>query len=50
VLVVQHCNVIRPEVWSMVQRLASDYRNPRRYMVIDGFATLRLLRLYGRLD
>jgi hypothetical protein len=50
VLVVQHCNVIRPEVFSFVQRLASDFRNPRRYMIIDGFATLRLLRLYGSLD
>ncbi len=50
VLVVQHCNVIRPEVWSMVQRLASDYRNPRRYMIIDGFDTVRLLRFHGRLD
>ena len=49
VLVIQHCNVIRPEVWSMVQRLASDYRNPRRYLVLDGFDTLRLLRLQGRL-
>ena len=50
VLVVQHCNVIRPEVYSMLQRLASDYRRIRRYMVIDGFDTLRLLRFNRRTD
>lgn len=50
VLVVQHCNDIRPEVYSMLQRLASDYRKVRRYMVIDGFDTVRLLRLSGRAD
>lgn len=50
VLVVQHCNVIRPEVYSMLQRLASDYRRIRRYMVIDGFDTLRLIRFSRRTD
>jgi hypothetical protein len=45
VLVVQHCNTIRPEVYSMLERLASDYRNVRRYMILDGFDTLRLLYL-----
>jgi hypothetical protein len=31
VLVVQHCHEIRPEVISMLQSLASDMRNIRRF-------------------
>lgn len=49
VLVVQHCHVIRPEVVSLLRSLASDYRDVRRYMVIDGFDTFRLLRTHGYL-
>ena len=47
VLVVQHCHEIRPEVHALVRSLASDFRHVRRYMLIDGFATYRLLEAYG---
>lgn len=47
VLVVQHCHAIRPEVYSLLRSIASDFRNVRRYMLIDGFDTYRLLRAAG---
>jgi hypothetical protein len=50
ILVVQHCHQIRPEVVSMVESLASDMRNPRHFMVIDGYDTYALLRHARQLD
>lgn len=47
VLVLQHCHEIRPEVVSMLESLASDMRNPRRYMVIDGYHSYALMRAAG---
>jgi hypothetical protein len=47
VLVVQHCHEIRPEVVSMLESLASDMRNPRRFMVIDGYHSHALMRAAG---
>lgn len=47
-LVIQHCHEITPNVVGMLQAFASDYRNPRRYMILDGFDTFRLLRAEGR--
>ena len=47
VLVVQHCHEIRPEVVSMLESLASDMRNPRRFMVIDGYHSHSLMRAAG---
>lgn len=43
VLVVQHCHQVGPDVVQMLHAYASDYRNVRRYMVIDGYDTYRLL-------
>lgn len=43
VLVLQHCHEIRPEVVSLLESLASDMRNVRRFMVIDGYDTYALL-------
>jgi hypothetical protein len=48
-LVVQHCHEITPQVISMMETYAWDARRPRRYMVIDGYDTLRLLRAYDKL-
>lgn len=48
-LVLQHCHEVTPRVVSMLRAYASDYRNPRRYLVIDGFDTFRILRAAGRL-
>jgi hypothetical protein len=50
VLVVQHCHEIRPEVISMLQSLASDMRNIRRFMVIDGYDTHALMHASGQRD
>jgi hypothetical protein len=46
-LVVQHCHSIRPEVISLLRSLASDMRHVRRYMVLDGYDTYRLLSAFG---
>lgn len=44
ILVLQHCHEIRPEVVSLLESLASDMRNVRRFMVIDGYDTYALMR------
>lgn len=44
VLVVQHCHSIRAPVVNMLRVYANDSRNPRRYMTIDGFETVKILR------
>lgn len=49
VLVVQHCHEIRPEVFSLLRSLASDFRHVRRYLLLDGFDTYRLLSSHGYL-
>ena len=46
-LVVQHCHEIRSEVVSMLRSVASDFRQVRRYMLIDGFDTVRILGQHG---
>lgn len=49
VLVLQHCHEITPAVVSMMETYAYDLRNPRRYMIIDGTDTARILRAQGKL-
>jgi hypothetical protein len=49
VLVLQHCHEITPAVVSMMETYAYDLRNPRRYMIIDGTDTARILRDQGKL-
>lgn len=49
VLIVQHCHHIRPEVLEYLQGVASNFRQVRRYMTIDGFDTYRLLVGAGQL-
>jgi hypothetical protein len=49
-LVVQHCHEIRPEVFSMLRSVASNFRDIRRYMLIDGYDTYRILAAYGHLQ
>ena len=44
VLVLQHCHEIRPEVVAMVRSLASDFRNARRYMILDGYDSYSILQ------
>lgn len=49
VLVVQHCHVIRAEVTNMLRIYASDPRHPRRYLIFDGYDTVKVLRHFGYL-
>jgi hypothetical protein len=49
VLVLQHCHEIRQEVLSYLQDTASNFRHVRRYLVLDGYDTYRLLVAVGEL-
>jgi hypothetical protein len=50
VLVVQHCHSVKSEVRRMLRAYAQlDWNRPRRYMVIDGYDTIRILRQYDML-
>jgi hypothetical protein len=48
-LVLQHCHEITPSVVSMIEAYAHDLRNPRKYMIIDGADTSRVLKSQGLL-
>ncbi len=37
------------EVVNMMETYANDMRRPRRYMILDGGDTARILRAYGKL-
>jgi hypothetical protein len=47
VLVIQHYREITTPVISMMEAHAHDSRNPRRFMVLDGADTARILRAQG---
>lgn len=47
VLVLQHCHEVRNAVVNMMETF--DMRRPRRYMILDGWETSRVLRAYGKL-
>ena len=49
-LVVQHCNDILPAVRSTLRAFAVQPGYPRRYCLIDGRDSLRLLMAYDKLD
>lgn len=48
-LVVQHNNQIASAVVNTARAFASDMRNPRRFMILDGDATAKILRDNGEL-
>lgn len=48
-LVVQHCHEIKSRVVNMLRAYALASDRPRKYMLIDGYDTLRMLRATGRL-
>lgn len=50
VLIVQHCHYIRPEVIAYLQDVSSNFRHIRRYLVLDGPDTYRLLAATGHID
>jgi hypothetical protein len=49
VIVIQHCNAIPPSVLKIAEALAANLARPRKYCIIDGSDTYRLLRAYGHL-
>jgi hypothetical protein len=49
-LVVQHCHDITPPVRETLRAFAVQPSRPRRYCLIDGRDSLRLLRAYDKLD
>jgi hypothetical protein len=48
-IVVQRCHSITAPVVNMLKAYASDPRNPRRYMIIDGYQSVMILRHFGHL-
>lgn len=48
-LVVQHCHLIGEAVRATLRAFAVTPHNPRRYCLIDGSDTFRILKAYGRL-
>lgn len=48
-IVVQHCHAITAPVVNMLKAYASSPQNPKRYMTIDGYDTVRILRHFGKL-
>lgn len=46
-VVIQHCNKIANSVVRLAEALAVDPGRPRRYCVIDGEDTVRILKAYG---
>jgi len=48
-IVIQHCNKIANTVVKMAEALAIDPRNPKRFCILDGADTARLLKAYGKL-
>lgn len=47
-LVVQHCHTIKAEVVEMLRTYAMKPGHVRRYMVLDGYDTLRVLKHFGK--
>jgi hypothetical protein len=48
-IVIQHCNKIANTVVKLAEALAIDPRNPKRFCILDGADTARLLKAYGKL-
>ena len=49
VLIVQHCHSVRAPVVNMLRTYAVQPGRARRYMVIDGYDTIRILSHFGHL-
>ena len=50
VLFVQHCHEVTPAVRETLRAFAVQPGNPRRFCIIDGKDSIRLLKAYGLLD
>lgn len=49
ILVVQHCHKISSRVRNMLRAYALQPGNLRRYMTIDGYETIQILRHHGHI-
>lgn len=47
-VIVQHCHVVKQAVRKQLRAFATQPGHPRRYCVIDGYDTLRILRTYRK--
>lgn len=47
-LVLQHCHEVTSAVRTMMRAFAQQMGNPRRFAIIDGYDTIRLLTAYGK--
>ncbi|MCD4784879.1 MAG: hypothetical protein K8T10_13775 [Candidatus Eremiobacteraeota bacterium] len=47
-LILQHCHTIENPVRVMMRAFAENIRRPRMFCLIDGFATLRILKAYKK--
>lgn len=47
-LVLQHCHEITPPVRAAMRAYATTIGNPRLFMLVNGYDTLRVLRAYGK--
>jgi hypothetical protein len=48
-MVVQHCHAITAPVVNMLKAYARNPSDPKRYMAIDGYATLEILRHFQKI-
>jgi len=48
-LILQHCHYIKSETCKTMEAFASRFDNIRRYCIIDGIDTLRILKAYGKI-
>lgn len=49
VFILQHCHYVDPSVVRTMEVFACDFRKPRRYCIIDGIDTLRILKAYHKI-
>lgn len=47
-LVLQHCHEVTPAVRKQMRAYAQQMGNPRRFCIIDGYDTLRILKAYEK--
>ncbi len=49
ILILQHCHYIKQEIYKTMEAFASRFYNVRRYCIIDGIDTQRLLKAYEKM-
>jgi hypothetical protein len=47
-LILQHCHEVTPAVRKQMRAYAQQMGNPRRFCILDGYDTLRILKAYGK--